>query len=42
MPVIELETVTTEDFLEVITHSKPSARSLTDRYSAWETEYESV
>ncbi|XP_059395181.1 katanin p60 ATPase-containing subunit A-like 2 isoform X1 [Carassius carassius] len=42
MPVIELETVTTADFLEVIAHTKPSARCLMDRYSAWEQEYESV
>ncbi|KAI4882738.1 hypothetical protein NFI96_028545 [Prochilodus magdalenae] len=39
---IELETVTTADFLEVIAHTKPSARNLTDRFSAWEREYESV
>ncbi|XP_041728620.2 katanin p60 ATPase-containing subunit A-like 2 isoform X3 [Coregonus clupeaformis] len=42
MPVIHLETVTTEDFLEVIAHTKPSARNLTDKYTAWEREYESV
>ncbi|KAL7847053.1 hypothetical protein SRHO_G00220330 [Serrasalmus rhombeus] len=42
MPFIELETVTTADFLEVITHTKPSARNLTDRFLAWEKEYESV
>uniref|UniRef100_A0A671T9A1 Katanin p60 subunit A-like 2 n=1 Tax=Sinocyclocheilus anshuiensis TaxID=1608454 RepID=A0A671T9A1_9TELE len=42
MPVIELETVTTADFLEVIAHTKPSARCLMERYSAWEKEYESV
>ncbi|XP_045548662.1 katanin p60 ATPase-containing subunit A-like 2 isoform X1 [Salmo salar] len=42
MPVIHLETVATEDFLEVIAHTKPSARNLTDKYTAWETEYESV
>lgn len=42
MPAIQLETVTTADFLEVITHTKPSARTLVDRYAAWEREYESV
>uniref|UniRef100_A0A4W5LRY3 AAA ATPase AAA+ lid domain-containing protein n=1 Tax=Hucho hucho TaxID=62062 RepID=A0A4W5LRY3_9TELE len=42
MSGIHLETVTTEDFLEVIAHTKPSARNLTDKYTAWETEYESV
>ncbi|KAM4634144.1 katanin p60 ATPase-containing subunit A-like 2 [Polymixia lowei] len=42
MPVIQLETVATSDFLEVIAHTKPSARNLTGRYAAWEREYESV
>ncbi|XP_044029016.1 katanin p60 ATPase-containing subunit A-like 2 isoform X3 [Siniperca chuatsi] len=42
MPAIQLETVTTADFLEVIAHTKPSARNLMDRYAAWEREYESV
>uniref|UniRef100_A0A8D3DAE0 Katanin p60 ATPase-containing subunit A-like 2 n=1 Tax=Scophthalmus maximus TaxID=52904 RepID=A0A8D3DAE0_SCOMX len=42
MPAIRLETVTTADVLEVIAHTKPSARSLTDRYTTWEREYESV
>lgn len=42
MPLIKLETVTTGDFLQVIAHTKPSARKLTDRFSAWEREYESV
>ncbi|XP_034457913.1 katanin p60 ATPase-containing subunit A-like 2 isoform X1 [Hippoglossus hippoglossus] len=42
LPTIKLETVTTADFLEVIAHSKPSARNLTDRYTAWEREYESL
>ncbi|XP_070706608.1 katanin p60 ATPase-containing subunit A-like 2 [Pempheris klunzingeri] len=42
MPAIQLETVRTADFLEVIAHTKPSARNLMDRYAAWEREYESV
>lgn len=42
MSTIQLEAVTTADFLEVIRHSKPSARNLLDRYTAWESEYESV
>ncbi|XP_073334605.1 katanin p60 ATPase-containing subunit A-like 2 isoform X2 [Pagrus major] len=42
MPAIQLETVTTADFLDVIAHTKPSARNLMDRYAAWEREYESV
>ncbi|XP_041666366.1 katanin p60 ATPase-containing subunit A-like 2 [Cheilinus undulatus] len=41
-PVIELETVTTAGFQEVITHTKPSARNLMDRFTAWEREYKSV
>ncbi|XP_026798557.3 katanin p60 ATPase-containing subunit A-like 2 isoform X1 [Pangasianodon hypophthalmus] len=42
MPLVKLETVTTADFLQVIAHTKPSARNLTDKFSAWEREYESV
>lgn len=42
MPAIQLETVTSADFMEVIAHTKPSARSLMDRYTAWEREYKSV
>uniref|UniRef100_A0A669DG38 Katanin p60 ATPase-containing subunit A-like 2 n=1 Tax=Oreochromis niloticus TaxID=8128 RepID=A0A669DG38_ORENI len=42
MPAIQLETVTTADFLNVIEHTKPSARNLMDRYTAWEREYQSV
>ncbi|XP_059214142.1 katanin p60 ATPase-containing subunit A-like 2 [Centropristis striata] len=42
MPAIQLETVKTADFLEVMTHTKPSARNLMDRYAAWEREYQSV
>uniref|UniRef100_A0A3B3QMJ2 Katanin p60 ATPase-containing subunit A-like 2 n=1 Tax=Paramormyrops kingsleyae TaxID=1676925 RepID=A0A3B3QMJ2_9TELE len=41
-PIILLDTVTTDDFLEVIAHTKPSARNLTEKYVAWEREYESV
>ncbi|XP_030004665.1 katanin p60 ATPase-containing subunit A-like 2 [Sphaeramia orbicularis] len=40
--MLQLETVTTADFLEAIAHTKPSARSLMDRYTAWEKEYKSV
>ncbi|KAM6984688.1 katanin p60 ATPase-containing subunit A-like 2 [Aplochiton taeniatus] len=42
LPAIQLETVTTPDFLDVLAHTKPSARNLTNRYTAWEKEYESV
>ncbi|XP_043937804.1 katanin p60 ATPase-containing subunit A-like 2 isoform X1 [Protopterus annectens] len=42
LPVIKLDTVKTSDFLDVITHTKPSAKSLTEKYVAWQKEYESV
>ncbi|XP_076014783.1 katanin p60 ATPase-containing subunit A-like 2 [Genypterus blacodes] len=42
LPNISLDAVTTEDFLDVITHTKPSARNLMNRYAAWEKEYASV
>uniref|UniRef100_A0A3P9CJ72 Katanin p60 subunit A-like 2 n=1 Tax=Maylandia zebra TaxID=106582 RepID=A0A3P9CJ72_9CICH len=42
MPAIQLETVTTADFLNVIEHTKHSARNLIDRYTDWEREYQSV
>nr|XP_015195690.1 PREDICTED: katanin p60 ATPase-containing subunit A-like 2 isoform X3 [Lepisosteus oculatus] len=42
MPVLKLETVTTADFLDVIAHTKPSAKSLNEKYMAWQNEYESV
>ncbi|XP_055013605.1 katanin p60 ATPase-containing subunit A-like 2 [Boleophthalmus pectinirostris] len=41
-PAICLDTVTTADFMEVLAHTKPSARSLMDKYTAWEGEYKSV
>uniref|UniRef100_A0A4W2H3K5 Katanin p60 ATPase-containing subunit A-like 2 n=1 Tax=Bos indicus x Bos taurus TaxID=30522 RepID=A0A4W2H3K5_BOBOX len=36
LPGIQLDTVTTADFLDVLAHTKPSARSLTQRYAAWQ------
>uniref|UniRef100_A0A8C5P8Z3 Katanin p60 ATPase-containing subunit A-like 2 n=1 Tax=Leptobrachium leishanense TaxID=445787 RepID=A0A8C5P8Z3_9ANUR len=42
LPVIHLDTVTTSDFLEVIAHTKPSAKSLAEKYAAWQKEFESV
>ncbi|XP_038124185.1 katanin p60 ATPase-containing subunit A-like 2 [Cyprinodon tularosa] len=42
MPIIELGTVTTSDFLEVLTDTKPSAQNLMDRYTAWERKHKSV
>ncbi|XP_008523438.2 katanin p60 ATPase-containing subunit A-like 2 isoform X3 [Equus przewalskii] len=42
LPGIQLDTVTTADFLDVLAHTKPSAKNLTQRYSAWQSEFESV
>ncbi|NXJ71730.1 KATL2 protein, partial [Rostratula benghalensis] len=41
-PVIRLETITTADFLDVIAHTKPSAKNLSQKYTAWQKEFESV
>ncbi|CAJ1071144.1 katanin p60 ATPase-containing subunit A-like 2 isoform X4 [Xyrichtys novacula] len=42
MTAIKLETVTTADFQEVISHTKPSAGNLMDRFTAWERDFKSV
>nr|XP_045000212.1 katanin p60 ATPase-containing subunit A-like 2 isoform X7 [Jaculus jaculus] len=42
LPGIQLDTVTTADFLDVLAHTKPSVKNLTQRYSAWQKEFESV
>ncbi|XP_035866143.1 katanin p60 ATPase-containing subunit A-like 2 isoform X2 [Phyllostomus discolor] len=42
LPGIQLDTVTTADFLDVLAHTKPSAKNLTQKYSAWQSEFESV
>ncbi|KAG8511897.1 Katanin p60 ATPase-containing subunit A-like 2, partial [Galemys pyrenaicus] len=42
LPKIQLDTVTTADFLDVLAHTKPSAKNLSQRYSAWQREFESV
>ncbi|XP_057382123.1 katanin p60 ATPase-containing subunit A-like 2 isoform X6 [Balaenoptera acutorostrata] len=42
LPGIQLDTVTTADFLDVLAHTKPSAKNLAQRYSAWQSEFESV
>ncbi|XP_006217860.4 katanin p60 ATPase-containing subunit A-like 2 isoform X1 [Vicugna pacos] len=42
LPGIQLDTVTTADFLDVLAHTKPSAKNLTQRYAAWQSEFESV
>ncbi|XP_049652038.1 katanin p60 ATPase-containing subunit A-like 2 isoform X2 [Accipiter gentilis] len=42
LPVIRLDTITTADFLDVIAHTKPSAKNLSQKYTAWQREFESV
>ncbi|NXP19720.1 KATL2 protein, partial [Scytalopus superciliaris] len=42
LSVIQLDTITTADFLDVITHTKPSAKNLSQKYMAWQREFESV
>ncbi|XP_045151981.1 katanin p60 ATPase-containing subunit A-like 2 [Echinops telfairi] len=42
LPPIHLDTVTTDDFLDVLAHTKPSAKNLTERYSAWQRDFESA
>ncbi|XP_075441908.1 katanin p60 ATPase-containing subunit A-like 2 isoform X1 [Ascaphus truei] len=42
LPAIRLDTVTSSDFLDVIAHTKPSAKSLMQKYIAWQKEFESV
>ncbi|XP_020384412.1 katanin p60 ATPase-containing subunit A-like 2 isoform X1 [Rhincodon typus] len=42
LPTLQLETVSTNDVLDVIIHTKPSAKNLCQKYTAWQREYESV
>ncbi|XP_025974586.1 katanin p60 ATPase-containing subunit A-like 2 isoform X2 [Dromaius novaehollandiae] len=42
LPMIQLDTITTADFLDVIAHTKPSAKNLSQKYTAWQREFESV
>ncbi|XP_021236339.1 katanin p60 ATPase-containing subunit A-like 2 isoform X4 [Numida meleagris] len=42
LATIRLDTITTADFLDVITHTKPSAKKLSQKYAAWQREFESV
>ncbi|XP_031452944.1 katanin p60 ATPase-containing subunit A-like 2 [Phasianus colchicus] len=42
LATIHLDTITTADFLDVITHTKPSAKKLSQKYTAWQREFESV
>ncbi|XP_004616173.2 katanin p60 ATPase-containing subunit A-like 2 isoform X1 [Sorex araneus] len=39
---IRLDTVTTADFLDVLAHSKPSAKNLIQKYLTWQKEFESM
>lgn len=39
---IQLESVTTADFLEVISHTKPSCRNLMDKYALWASQYQAA
>ncbi|NXN96211.1 KATL2 protein, partial [Rhinopomastus cyanomelas] len=42
LPMIRLDTITTVDFLDAITHTKPSVKNLSRKYRAWQREFESV
>ncbi|XP_074808426.1 katanin p60 ATPase-containing subunit A-like 2 isoform X2 [Natator depressus] len=42
LPKLRLDTVTTADFLDVIAHTKPSAKNLSQKYTAWQRDFESV
>ncbi|XP_039400225.1 katanin p60 ATPase-containing subunit A-like 2 isoform X3 [Mauremys reevesii] len=42
LPELRLDTVTSEDFLDVIAHTKPSAKNLSQKYIAWQRDFESV
>ncbi|KAM9367584.1 katanin p60 ATPase-containing subunit A-like 2 [Phaethornis superciliosus] len=42
LPKIRLDTITTLDLLDVIAHTKPSAKKLSQKYTAWQREFESV
>lgn len=39
---IQLEPVTTADFLEVISHTKPSCSNLMDKYASWGSRYQAA
>uniref|UniRef100_A0A8B9CNV0 Katanin catalytic subunit A1 like 2 n=1 Tax=Anser brachyrhynchus TaxID=132585 RepID=A0A8B9CNV0_9AVES len=40
LPVIQLDTITTADFLHVIAYTKPSAKKLSQKYTAWQREFD--
>ncbi|XP_065601342.1 katanin p60 ATPase-containing subunit A-like 2 [Cyrtonyx montezumae] len=42
LATICLDTITTADFLDVIAHTKPSAKKLSQKYTAWQRDFESV
>ena len=39
---IKLDTITTMDVEAALSHTKPSAKNLVQKYEAWQKEYESV
>lgn len=39
---IQLESVTTADFLDVISRTKPSCRNLMDKYASWESQHQAA
>lgn len=42
LAAVHLDMITTADFLDVIAHTKPSAKKLSQKYTAWQREFESV
>ncbi|XP_032232246.1 katanin p60 ATPase-containing subunit A-like 2 [Nematostella vectensis] len=42
LPKLEIDPVETSDVEAALAHTKPSARTLTDKYREWQKEYESV
>ena len=39
---LHLDTIQTDDIQVVLAHTKPSARTLVEKYNAWQKEYESL
>ena len=39
---LHLDTIQTQDLMVALQHTKPSARTLTEKYAAWQKEYESL
>ncbi|XP_064900903.1 katanin p60 ATPase-containing subunit A-like 2 [Columba livia] len=42
LPVIQLDTITTAGFLDMIAHTKLSVKNFSQKYKAWQREFESV